>query len=817
MRKPARVSFLFSLALTLCSATMFAQSNTVKLSWTPAQQPPGLTIASWNVLRGTTSGGPYTQLASVTGSTTSYTDTAVSSGSDYYYVVQSVDTQGVASVDSTQVEAVIPTSPPPLAVSTTSLPPATVGVSYSVTITASGGVGPYTWSGTTAGGVTLSATGLLSGTPSAVGTFNEGVTVTDSTGAKASASLPLTVSTGGGGGTGGGPASLAFVQVSSAVPQQGAQVAATFTNAQTAGDLNVVAMGWSDATAQITSVTDSMGNPYALAVGPTVQSGTATQAIYYAKNILGAPANGNTITVVFNTAARYPDLRIAEYSGIDPTNPVDVVAAAQGTGTLSNSGSVTTTNAHDLLVGANLVPETRYRRHQTVGPGEGYTSRLITSPDGDILEDEIVNTASSYSAAAQLNGGSWIMQMVAFRAAGNVAGTAPAITSVKSTSFMVGAPATFTVTTTGSPTPSLSKSGALPTGVTFVDNGNGTATLSGTPASGSDGTYALTFSANNGVGTPATQSFTLTVDQSPTFSSSNSTTFTAGTEGTFAVTASGVPTPSLSESGALPAGVTFTDNGNGNATLAGTPASGTAGVYSLTLTANNGMGTPASQTFTLTVSSGSASGSSIAFVQVSSAVPQQGAQVTATFAKAQTADDLNVVAIGWNDATAQITSVTDSIGNPYTLAVGPTVQSGTATLAIYYAKNIAAAPANGNTVTVVFNTAARYPDLRIAEYSGIDPTNPVDVVAAAQGTGTLSNSGSATTTNANDLLVGANLVQNQTLGAGAGYTSRVLTSPDEDILEDEIVTSAGSYNATAQLNGGAWIMQMVAFRAAGTP
>ena len=63
--------------------------------------------------------------------------------------------------------------------------------------------------------------------------------------------------------------------------------------------------------------------------------------------------------MVFNTAAKYPDLRIAEYSGIDPTNPVDVVAAAQGTGTLSNSGSVTTTNANDLLVGANLVPETR--------------------------------------------------------------------------------------------------------------------------------------------------------------------------------------------------------------------------------------------------------------------------------------------------------------------------------------------------------------------------------------------------------------------------------------------------------------------------
>ncbi len=812
MRKLARVLFIFSFALMLCSATAFAQSHSVTLSWTPAQQPAGVTIASWNLLRGTTGGGPYAQLASVPGSATSYTDSTVSSGSDYYYVVQSVDTQGVASADSTQVEAVVPNSNPPLAVSTTSLPPATVVVCYRVTKPARGGAAPSPWAGTTAGGLSLSTTGLLSGTPSAAGTFNEVATVKDSTGATASASLSLTVTTG----TGGGDPPLSFVQVSSAVPRQGAQVTAAFTNAQTAGDLNVVAVGWSDATAQIISVTDSMGNPYALAVGPTVQSGTATQAIYYAKNILGAPANGNTITVVFNTAAKYPDLRVAEYSGVDPANPVDVVSAAQGNGTLSNSGSVTTTNANDLLVGANLLPETRYRRHQTIDPGAGYTSRAITSPDGDILEDEIVTTAGSYSATAQLNGGEWIMQMVAFRAAGNVAGTAPAITSVKSTSFIVGAAGTFTVTTTGSPTPSLSESGALPAGVTFVDNGNGTAALSGTPASGSNGTYALTFTANNGVGTPATQSFALTVDQSPTFSSSNSTTFTVGTAGTFAVTASGVPTPSLNESGALPAGVTFTDNGNGTATLAGTPASGTAGVYSLTLTANNGMGSPTSQTFTLTVSSGSTSGSSIAFAQASSAVPQQGAQVTATFAKAQTAGDLNVVAIGWNDATAQIASVTDSIGNPYTLAVGPTVQSGTATMAIYYAKNIAAAPANGNTITVAFNTAARYPDLRIAEYSGIDPTNPVDVVAAAQGSGTLSNSGSVTTTYANDLLVGANLVQNQTLGAGAGYTSRVLTSPDGDILEDEIVTTAGSYSATAQLNGGPWIMQMVAFRAAGS-
>ena len=110
---------------------------------------------------------------------------------------------------------------------------------------------------------------------------------------------------------------------------------------------------------------------------------------------------------------------------------MDVVAAAQGTGTVSNSGSVATANANDLLIGANLVQQI------TTGPGTGYTSRVITSPDGDILEDAIVTTAGSYSATAKLSGGAWIMQMVAFRAAGSGAGAPPSITSLQS-EFRVG-------------------------------------------------------------------------------------------------------------------------------------------------------------------------------------------------------------------------------------------------------------------------------------------------------------------------------------------------------------------------------------------
>jgi large repetitive protein len=93
----------------------------------------------------------------------------------------------------------------------------------------------------------------------------------------------------------------------------------------------------------------------------------------------------------------------------------------------------------------------------------------------------------------------------------NTVQTAPAITSANNTTFTVGAAGSFTVTTTGAPTPSLTETGTLPSGVTFKDNGNGTGTLSGTPASGTAGTYSLTITASNGVGTPANQSFTLKI------------------------------------------------------------------------------------------------------------------------------------------------------------------------------------------------------------------------------------------------------------------------------------------------------------------
>ncbi len=180
-------------------------------------------------------------------------------------------------------------------------------------------------------------------------------------------------------------------------------------------------------------------------------------------------------------------------------------------------------------------------------------------------------------------------------------GTAPSITSANATTFTVGSAGSFSVTTTGTPNAALSEVGSLPSGVTFVDNGNGTATLSGTPAVGTGGSYPITITANNGISPNATQSFTLAVDQAPAITSANHASFTAGSAGTFSVTTSGTPSAALSETGTLPSGVTFVDNGNGTATLAGTPAAGTGGSYPITITANNGISPNASQSFTLTV------------------------------------------------------------------------------------------------------------------------------------------------------------------------------------------------------------------------
>src|SRR5271157_6612525 len=78
-------------------------------------------------------------------------------------------------------------SPPkpvlPLVISTAALPASVINVPYSATLTSTGGVGPFTWAinaGTLPPGLSISTGGVISGTPTALGTSSFKVQVTDS-------------------------------------------------------------------------------------------------------------------------------------------------------------------------------------------------------------------------------------------------------------------------------------------------------------------------------------------------------------------------------------------------------------------------------------------------------------------------------------------------------------------------------------------------------------------------------------------------------------------------------------------------------------
>jgi hypothetical protein len=209
-------------------------------------------------------------------------------------------------------------------------------------------------------------------------------------------------------------AGVSLVQVNYKTSTSASSLATAYRSAQTAGNLNIVVVGWNDTASGVSSVTDSNGNTYTRAIGPT--AGTAlTQSIYYAKNVA---AGSNTVTVTFNKAAIYPDVRVLEYSGADTANPLDVTAAAVGTGLAANSGSASTTSLNELIFGAGMTFDA-YN-----APGSGFTNRVITN-FGDIAEDATVASTGLYSAAASLGGSApWVMQMAAFRASTSAPGPA---------------------------------------------------------------------------------------------------------------------------------------------------------------------------------------------------------------------------------------------------------------------------------------------------------------------------------------------------------------------------------------------------------
>ena len=490
------------------------------------------------------------------------------------YLTSSQQPQNIA-LSGTGTNAPPPPSVPPSSVSVTGVSPARgpTGGDTRVVITGSGFTG---------------ATGVSFGTAAAKFTVDSGTQVT-ATSPPGTGTVDITVTTPAGTSATAAADQYTYTTTATAAP---AVTRVSPARGPTGGGTRVVITG--------SGFTGATGVSFGTAAAKfTVDSGTQVTAT--------SPPGTGTVDITVTTPAGTSATAAADqYTYTTATAAPAVTRVSPARGPTGGGTRVVITGSG--FTGATGVSFGTAAAKFTVDSGTQVTA---TSPPGTGTVDITVTTPAGTSATAAADQYTY-----------TTATAAPAITSANTATFTAGTAGTFTVTTTGFPTASIKETGALPAGVTFAGNPDGTATLSGTPAPGTGGTYKLTISAANGVQPDATQSLTLTVNQPPAITSANTATFTAGTDtvgiagtfragtartvtagtaGTFTVTTTGFPTASIKETGALPAGVTFAGNPDGTATLSGTPAPGTGGTYKLTISAANGVQPDATQSLTLTV------------------------------------------------------------------------------------------------------------------------------------------------------------------------------------------------------------------------
>jgi hypothetical protein len=424
-----------------------------------------------------------------------------------------------------------------------------------------------------------------------------------------------------------GTSSITGYSVTATPVPSGSAVSQTFNSTATTETLSGLTNGsqYNVSVAAITSVGtgpagSASNNPVTLGVAPSITSATSTSFTTGVLGTFSVTTTGRPSPTITETGALPSGVTLTTGGTLSGTPAPGTsgtynltITASNGIGTAATQAFTLTIDSPPAITSGNATTFTEQTAGTFTVTATGNPTPSLresgTLPSGVSLTDNGNGTATLAGTPAAGSKGVYPFTITANNGIGSAANqsftltvdAAPGFTSTNNTTFTEGDAGTFTVGTSALPTATLSETGALPSGVTFTDNGDGTATLAGTPATGSQGIYNLTFNANNGVNPAAAQAFTLTVDAAPTITSNNSATFAEGSAGTFTVSTTGLPTPSLSESGSLPTGVSFTDNGNGMASLAGTPGPGTNGIYHFTITANNGIGSPANQSFTLTV------------------------------------------------------------------------------------------------------------------------------------------------------------------------------------------------------------------------
>jgi len=181
---------------------------------------------------------------------------------------------------------------------------------------------------------------------------------------------------------------IAFVQQTTAAAKSVTALAFPAITAA-AGNALFVLVGVKSATVSISSITDNLGNTWTQVA---LRTGTSTREyIYYALNVAGG---STTVTVNFSASVTAAQ-NLSEFSGIATSSALDVAGAgAQADASTSPAtGSVTTANANDLVIG---------------GAGQVSVETVLTGPSNSFAGLSKANTTGG-------SGASNITQLSAYR------------------------------------------------------------------------------------------------------------------------------------------------------------------------------------------------------------------------------------------------------------------------------------------------------------------------------------------------------------------------------------------------------------------